>query len=85
MVSEYAVEEGEVSDWETADVIYYISKSDGYLVKTTANIKGTDKSGESFEINYVLSLKNINEVQNIELPKEAENAIDMSDYYSNYQ
>jgi hypothetical protein len=84
MVSEYAVEEGEVSDWETADVIYYISKSDGYLVKTTANIKGTDKSGESFEINYVLSLKNINEVQNIELPKEAENAIDMSDYYSNY-
>ncbi|MBA2868096.1 hypothetical protein [Methanococcus maripaludis] len=85
MVSEYAVEDGEVSEWETADVIYYIGKSNGYLVKTTANIKGTDKSGESFEINYVLSLKNINEVQNIELPKEAENAIDMSDYYSNYQ
>uniref|UniRef100_A9A9I8 Lipoprotein n=1 Tax=Methanococcus maripaludis (strain C6 / ATCC BAA-1332) TaxID=444158 RepID=A9A9I8_METM6 len=85
MASEYNVEEGEVSDWDMAEITYYISKSYGYIVKTTANIKGTDKSGESFEINYVLSLKNINEIQDIELPDDAENAVDISSYYSNYQ
>ncbi|MBA2861442.1 hypothetical protein [Methanococcus maripaludis] len=83
MASEYNVEEGEVSDWDMAEITYYVSKSYGYIVKTTANIKGTDKSGESFEINYVLSLKNINEVQDIELPDDAENAVDISSYYSN--
>ncbi|WP_459201313.1 LolA-like protein [Methanococcus sp. CF] len=83
-IAENVASNGDITDLEQASIVYYIDKSNGYVIKTTTNIKGTDEAGEPFEFNYEMSLKNINEVQDITIPAEAENAMDMSSYYSNY-
>jgi len=80
-MAECGIDDNLVSSWESAYVTYYISKSDGHMVKSIEDIKVTFKSGDLVEFNDILIFKNINEVQDIELPEEAENAIDMSSLY----
>lgn len=75
----------EIADLDVAESIYYVDKTNGYLVKTTTYMKGTDESGEPFEFSHVLNIRDINKVQDIELPADAENAFDTTSYYSEYQ
>ncbi|ABR54691.1 conserved hypothetical protein [Methanococcus vannielii SB] len=75
----------DVVKYDVADVAYYVDKSNGYILKTAVRIKGTDESSIPFDYTYFLSFKDINKVQNIELPIDAKNAIDVQSYYLNYQ